>query len=759
MKLLLIILTLFTVFLSFGQTYEIEEMRLVATIQNIKGINEKTDEFCPVVSNDRIYFTSSRQYNKNSLGEGNWEKNGYLNVFDGAILKDENGEVYIKDIRLMSNKIKTKNHTGPVSFTKTGDTLFFTQVIQVSGAKNGVLNPQLFMAIRQKNKWKKIKLMPFSDGVNSFGHPSYDIRENRLYFASNKPGGKGQRDIYYSEIKDGKWTEPVGVESINTANDEKFPFVIGGNIFFSSDRENEKGDMDIYYSSSEPADYPIKLEGLNSDFDDFGVSLLPDLSAGYFSSNRDGSDDIYYFTIERVLTVKNQLAGRFTFQNLDAKSSDDLAVQIVDESGDFVYEENLNDKGEFVFEDILLDSNFSVRLKGAGEENMVLEFYSEDGNTTANFILDDEGSFRYKKIFYDFGGVVNFIPDNMKNFEKNTGNLSGKLVYENNPSKAFANAVVNLVDEDENIVFSTVTDSYGNFEFNDLSLSSNYFIQMPDCSDELIMYIYESEDIIYTQLKCNGNDYFMYQRLKPTDEYKLALINASSEGGQFMLGRSEIAGRFERKDGSKSPVQCEVKVFNSEGKLLGTTETDSSGLFAFNDLGSGETSYRFSTDSDENMVLTIYNRYGDAIAVIEEEDGHLFVFRPLGFKGDSNLSLMDDEVEFDLNFSDKYEAVVVYFNTNETAVKKEDFQKIDRIYNLMKEHKELNLSVSAYADAVASNEYNFALSQKRAAWIVSYLVKKGIKKNRFTSNAYGENELIDPNNNAINRRAELRIYK
>ena len=50
------------------------------------------------------------------------------------------------------------------------------------------------------------------------------------------------------------------------------------------------------------------------------------------------------------------------------------------------------------------------------------------------------------------------------------------------------------------------------------------------------------------------------------------------------------------------------------------------------------------------------------------------------------------------------------------------------------------------------------LSQKRGEWIATYIIGKGIDPKRLSINAYGETKLLDPDNDEINRRAELRIY-
>ena len=743
--------------MTFSQTYQIEEVQLIATLQTINGINQKTDEFSPVAVGNKLYFTSSRQYNKHMAGENNWDKNSYFNIFYGTIRNDEEGVIDIKDIKLLSNKLNNGRHTGPVSFSSTGDTLFFTRIEESSSSGQRVYRAQLYSAINKNNKWVKIQKLPFSSNESSYLHPAYDIIKNRIYFTSDRAGGKGNNDIYYSALVNGEWQEPINVELVNTEGDEKFPFVLAGNIFFSSDREGGQGQLDVYSSSPEQTDYPIKLDGINSAYDDFGISILPDLSAGYYTSNRDGNDDIYYFTLERKITVKNKLAGRFTFRSLPGSASN-LTVLLYDEDGEFFLEEKTDENGYFIFENIELDSNFTVKLMNLPGDELTLDFYNENGEQNSSFILSEDGAIKYKKLFYQTGGIINFIPDDMKDSEQNTARLSGKIILGDiPPNSVLSNKPVILLDENESVVLSGTTDSLGNFEFDDLDLDKEYYIQFPECTNDLILYIYGADNRIYTQLKCNTQDHFMYQLLKPDLTNNLFKIREKVET-EFMLNSSELVGRFEPLDTSKLNIQCFVRVYNEDGILLSSIETDSLGNFRFNTVSS-ENTYKFAADSNEGLILTLVNRYGKEISKIQEEENSYFIYRPLGFQTEYDLSLTDDRTKFDLNLSDRYDAVIVYFNTNESRVLSNDMNKLNTVYKLMKQYPQLKLSISAYADATASDEYNFMLSQKRGDWISAHLQAKGIDKNRFTINAYGETKLIDPENDAVNRRAELRIYQ
>jgi hypothetical protein len=80
------------------------------------------------------------------------------------------------------------------------------------------------------------------------------IFQDLMVFTSNRPGGYGGFDLYYSHFRDGAWTAPTNFgPGINSEQDEYRPIIVAlweyRNEFmvFSSNRPGGKGGFDLYY--------------------------------------------------------------------------------------------------------------------------------------------------------------------------------------------------------------------------------------------------------------------------------------------------------------------------------------------------------------------------------------------------------------------------------------------------------------------------------------------------------------------------------
>lgn len=94
------------------------------------------------------------------------------------------------------------------------------------------------------------------DLVNSTGDDKAPyVNGNLMVFASNRPGGYGGYDLWYSIHGDGGWSQPVNFgPDINTASDEFRPVVLVSDptsftndlMIFSSNRPGGLGGFDLY---------------------------------------------------------------------------------------------------------------------------------------------------------------------------------------------------------------------------------------------------------------------------------------------------------------------------------------------------------------------------------------------------------------------------------------------------------------------------------------------------------------------------------
>ena len=111
----------------------------------------------------------------------------------------------------------------------------------------------LYFSMRKDSVWTKIKSV--GKPINSIYWQSHGFITpdgKTMYFSSNKPGGEGELDIWYSEKgPDGKWGEPKNCGNvINTPYNEDTPFFdeATGALIFSSVGHTSMGGYDVFRS-------------------------------------------------------------------------------------------------------------------------------------------------------------------------------------------------------------------------------------------------------------------------------------------------------------------------------------------------------------------------------------------------------------------------------------------------------------------------------------------------------------------------------
>ena len=135
---------------------------------------------------------------------------------------------------------------------------------------------------------------------------------------------------------------------------------------------------------------------------------------------------------------------------------------------------------------------------------------------------------------------------------------------------------------------------------------------------------------------------------------------------------------------------------------------------------------------------------------------------------DSVVSSVEVSVEDDNNKADEvydYSSkaimanAVVNFDFDQYTLSSKSIQTLRSIAQVMKDNKDLEITVSGHADERGTREYNLALGQRRGEAVRDYLLLNGISKNRITVKSYGEEYPLVKGSNesswAKNRRAEI----
>lgn len=103
---------------------------------------------------------------------------------------------------------------------------------------------------------------------------------------------------------------------------------------------------------------------------------------------------------------------------------------------------------------------------------------------------------------------------------------------------------------------------------------------------------------------------------------------------------------------------------------------------------------------------------------------------------------------------------VVYFASDKSVVMTKYTKDLNEVVTIMKDHTDVTVSVEGHADAQGPDAYNMRLSEKRADYVINYLVKKGIDKARLSKAFFGESKPVGdnatPEGRALNRRVEIK---
>ena len=389
------------------------------------AINSRKADYGPALSiqKDVLLFTSKRNEVSRGLK--------YLDNEDLFISKLE-GNQWGESKPL--TEINTPFNEGSACLSRDGKTIYFSRC----ESPDGLGNCDLYMAdMLPDSTWSNIRNLGVNvNSVSWDSHPSLSHGEDTLYFASDRIGGFGLSDIYFTYRKsNGVWAPAQNLGPVvNTRNNDVSPFYhpIHQVLYFSSNGQLYNfGEFDIYKSFrkekawSEPINIGPLVNGRGSEFYFTIDSRSKDLFYARSATRDLNKLDLYSFPLPMEgqpmasVSVQGSLVDSLTGKPFTG------IVSIIDvDEGVEVAPKYLKPDGSFEF-DLINNRNYLLVIQG-DEFFRIEEMFYLDGPTRLDKVTEpiasrvkfasiefDNGASQLKTEMYgDLNKIINFLYDN-----------------------------------------------------------------------------------------------------------------------------------------------------------------------------------------------------------------------------------------------------------------------------------------------------------------------------------------------------------
>ncbi|MCQ2960064.1 MAG: OmpA family protein [Bacteroidales bacterium] len=344
-----------------------------------------------------------------------------------------------------------------------------------------------------------------------------------LYFVSNREGGRGGYDIWYSIFmsKKNEWRAPKNCgNKVNSSGDEISPYydAVTRTLYFSSNGLASMGEFDIFKSNGEMSKWtPAENMGypINSPYDDYYFALSPDGKKAFFATNRVGTmtggqetccDDIYLVDYEDV-KFDIPVTGR-VFELVDSKLSNLISANFETNASQDSLSVDLADSVATAPASVEKEKNYLAGSRVAlymGNSNEKVFISSTETDADGRYYFTVEPNHQYVLQFENVRSGSAFIPFSTRGItEPDTLHLKdyginsitkdalvvkniyyeyGKFRLKKEQKEILDESVVSLMREAPEIVveLSSHTDDHGGEAFN-LKLSQKR-------ADEIVDYV------------------------------------------------------------------------------------------------------------------------------------------------------------------------------------------------------------------------------------------------------------------------------
>lgn len=269
-------------------------------VKNIgTSVNSKHSDYATAFKGDTMYYSSYRFLDKkDSLNPPRY----YMRIMESVMLGDETLE---KGEELPAYVNRPGRHVAHTAFNGDYSQVYFTICDYL---KKDTIQCKLFRGdVAANGSWENAIELNINAKNYTTTHPSvgfdYDKNQEVLYFASDRKGGEGKLDIWYSYIdpSSSNLTKPVNLKGINTSDDDATPsfHTETQTLYFSTTGYQTLGGFDTYKSRKRDGRWgtPEHLGiPINSSYNDMYYTMVneADGKAAYFSSNRPDTSAIFW---------------------------------------------------------------------------------------------------------------------------------------------------------------------------------------------------------------------------------------------------------------------------------------------------------------------------------------------------------------------------------------------------------------------------------------------------------------------------------
>ena len=418
----------------------VEHRKTIDTLQPPKGvllnmgknINSKYADYAPNLSIDQnlLLFTSSREEKPTITSKKN----------EDIYISQKKKNVWSMAIGIKGN-INTKEfNEGSACLSHDGKVLYFSRCNSVA-----VGSCDIFTATLQEDSmtWGNVKNITEINSNFWDSQPVLSHNDDTLFFASDRPGGFGLSDIYFTyKTKTGTWFTPQNLGPIiNTRKNEVSPFFHPKHkvLYFSSNGQLYNfGEYDIYKSHKknnyweEPQNIGPIVNGKGSESYFAIDSESKNLYYARSINNEWAIQDLYSFPLPMEGKPDANTSVKGSLIDEDNGKPFKGLVYIIDlDNGIEIAPKYLNPDGTFEF-NLIDKNNYLIVIQGDDffriEETFYLDGELDLYKTTKHILTRvkfesiefDLGSAILKKSMYgDINKIINFLYDHPDFFFKN----------------------------------------------------------------------------------------------------------------------------------------------------------------------------------------------------------------------------------------------------------------------------------------------------------------------------------------------------